>query len=174
MRNDFYISEHRGMMTEPPDGGCLGVVAVALGAILAFLLCGLLSSCQPKVIERVVTRTELKTDTCWQTRTVRDSIYRLDSVMVDRWVKGDTVCTEKTRWKVEYRDRWKHDTLYIAKNAATGTQETVTPKPKEKKLGFWEKVGLAGKMLLWAVMVIAVVFTVIKVVPMIRRWIKKE
>jgi hypothetical protein len=173
MRNDYYIPEQRGM-TEPPDGGTLGVVAVALGSIVGILLSSLLSSCSPKVIEKVVTSTELKTDTCWQTRTVRDSIYRLDSVMVDRWVNGDTVYTEKTRWKVEYRDRLKHDTIYIAKNAATETQETATPKPKEKKLGFWEKSLLAGKMLLWTLMVIAVVFTVIKVVPMIRRWIRKD
>ena len=171
MRNDFYIPEQY-KMSEPPDGGSLGVAILAIGAIVGILL----TSCQPEVVEKIVTQTELRTDTVREIHHTCDTVRQKDSSAVTIKSVGDTVLIIREYWHETNTIRETSDDRQEVKekNAATEQQQTQLPKPKERKLGFWETVGLAGKMLLWAVMLIAVIFTAIKVVPMIRRWIKKD
>ena len=52
------------------------------------------------------------TDTLVITKHERDSIYLKDSTNVHEWQRGDTVYVEVNRWRTEYRDRWRHDTIY--------------------------------------------------------------
>ena len=55
---------------------------------------------------------EHATDTLVQRVVERDSIHVHDSIRV--WEKGDTVTIE--RWHTKYRDRWHHDSVYVAKH----------------------------------------------------------
>ena len=75
----------------------------------------LLSGCTTTKYVPVV---EHKTDTLLCYSSIRDSIYVHDSIRVSE--KGDTVKIE--RWHTQYRDRWHHDSIYIA-------QRDTIPKP---------------------------------------------
>lgn len=55
---------------------------------------------------------EHATDTLVQRVVERDSIHVHDSIRV--WEKGDTITID--RWHTQYRDRWHHDSIYIAKH----------------------------------------------------------
>ena len=68
-----------------------------------------LSSC---TTTRYIPVIEHATDTLVQRVVERDSIHVHDSIRV--WEKGDTVTIE--RWHTQYRDRWHHDSVYIAKH----------------------------------------------------------
>jgi len=68
-----------------------------------------LSSC---TTTRYIPVIEHTTDTLVQRVVERDSIHVHDSIRVSE--KGDTVKIE--RWHTQYRDRWQHDSVYIAKH----------------------------------------------------------
>lgn len=68
-----------------------------------------LSSC---TTTRYIPVIEHATDTLVQRVVERDSIHVHDSIRVSE--KGDTVKIE--RWHTQYRDRWQHDSVYIAKH----------------------------------------------------------
>ena len=77
---------------------------------LAFALLGwLLSGCTTTKYVPVIEHT---TDTLVQRVVERDSIHVHDSIRVSE--KGDTVTIE--RWHTQYRDRWHHDSVYIARH----------------------------------------------------------
>lgn len=75
---------------------------IALAAVI------LLSGCKTT---KVVTVEKVRTDTFMQSRTLRDSIWLHDSVLVK--AVGDTVTIE--RWHTRFRDRLKMDTVYQSK-----------------------------------------------------------
>ena len=66
-----------------------------------------LSSC---TTTRYIPVIEHATDTLVQRVVERDSIHVHDSIRVSE--NGDTVTIE--RWHTQYRDRWQHDSIYIA------------------------------------------------------------
>lgn len=68
-----------------------------------------LSSC---TTTRYIPVIEHATDTLVQRVVERDSIHVHDSIRVSE--KGDTVKIE--RWHTQYRDRWHHDSIYIARH----------------------------------------------------------
>ena len=68
-----------------------------------------LSSC---TTTRYIPVIEHATDTLVQRVVERDSIHVHDSIRVSE--KGDTVKIE--RWHTQYRDRWHHDSVYVAKH----------------------------------------------------------
>ena len=120
--------------------GCLGLVGCRT---------------QERVVEVV------RTDTLIQTKVQRDSVYiekeMHDSVYIHQ--KGDTLLIEK--WHTEWRDRWrereKHDTLYVAKHDTVRVKEVVT-KQNGEKIGWWQRVRMAvGDLVLWLVVLFAVV-----------------
>ena len=78
------------------------LAAMAIAAIL--LLTGCTTTKYVPVIEH-------QTDTLIQRVVERDSIHVHDSIRVTE--KGDTVKIE--RWHTQYRDRWHHDSVYVAK-----------------------------------------------------------
>lgn len=79
----------------------------------------------------------------------RDSVFIRDSVIV--MVKGDTVFRD--RWRVEYRDRLRRDTIVRADSIPL-------PYPVERKLSKWEqtKVHYGGYALGCTFAVILIVF----------------
>lgn len=78
-----------------------------------------------------------------------DSVHIRDSVFIQ--LKGDTVFTE--RWHVEFRDRWRRDTI-------TRADSIPLPYPVERKLSKWEqtKVHYGGYALGCTFAVILIVF----------------
>ena len=83
-----------------------------------------------------------KHDTLTVYQTQRDSIYLHDSVFHEIVSRGDTVFVTKDRWHTQYRDRWHHDSIYIAKvdtvvvERTIEKQSTFMEKAKQKVRGF--------------------------------------
>lgn len=103
--------------------------------ITCILLASLLTSCSPRIVERLV----IQRDTTYLSSHVRDSIYLHDSVYVKEYIKGDTV------FIVKYRDRWRdrtrevHDTLWRTK---IDSVQVSVPVEVEKKLPVGKKIRL--------------------------------
>lgn len=72
----------------------------------------------------------VRVDSLYLTIHERDSIHIKDSIYIRE--KGDTVFVE--RWRTQYRDRGRTDTLYIDR-----TREVQVPYPVEKELTWWQK-----------------------------------
>ncbi len=85
-----------------------------------------ISSCTTTKYVPVV---EYHTDTLIQKMTQRDSIYLHDSTIVRE--KGDTVLIE--RWHTQYRDRWNHDSIYIAHHDTIPQPYPVTEYVERKR-----------------------------------------
>jgi hypothetical protein len=84
----------------------------------------------------------------------------MDSVWVEKWTQGDTVYVVKDRWKTEWRERLKTDTVYIAKH------DTVVVKPKantEGDLSWWQQAKMRVGALVIFLMAVAVVWGIYKV-----------
>lgn len=92
--------------------------------LLALAIC---SSCRS--IKYVPVET-IRTDSLYLTVHERDSIHIKDYIYIRE--KGDTVFVE--RWRTQYRDRGRTDTLYIDR-----TREVQVPYPVEKELTWWQK-----------------------------------
>ncbi len=132
--DDLTPEERRDVCTRSCLYGCLTYV---VAAILFILLCACLTGCKTKT---VLVET-VRTDTLTITRLQRDSIMLHDSIYVHEHQRGDTVFLEVNRWHTQYRDRWHHDSIYIA------THDTI-PRPYpvekfvEKKLTRWQQARL--------------------------------
>lgn len=125
--------------------------------IVGLIGCLCLIGCKTK--ERIIE--VVRTDTLYQSKVQRDSVYiekeKHDSVYIHQ--KGDTVLIEK--WHTEWRDRWrnreKHDTLYISKRDTI--RQTITKTDvirKEKELTWWQKIRLSlGNICLLILLIIA-------------------
>ena len=106
---------------------------------LAFALLGwLLSGCTTTKYVPVI---EYHTDTLMINKTLHDSIWVHDSVMVTQYQKGDTIYQESTKWHTKYVLKEVHDTTYISK-----TDTVATPYPVEKEvpaeLTWWQQTRL--------------------------------
>ena len=75
---------------------------------------------------------EHATDTLVQRVVERDSIHVHDSIRVSE--KGDTVTIE--RWHTQYRDRWHHDSIYIARHDTIPQPYPVTEYVERKRTTF--------------------------------------
>ena len=85
-----------------------------------------ISSCTTTKYVPVV---EYHTDTLIQKMTQRDSIHVHDSIRVTE--KGDTVTIE--RWHTQFRDRWHHDSIYIARHDTIPQPYPVTEYIERKR-----------------------------------------
>jgi hypothetical protein len=86
----------------------------------------LLSGCTTTKYVPVIEHT---TDTLVQRVVERDSIHVHDSIRVTE--KGDTVTIE--RWHTQYRDRWHHDSVYIANHDTIPQPYPVTEYVERKR-----------------------------------------
>lgn len=93
--------------------GCAQVIGIVVGVIIALLLCALLGGCTTTKYVPVYHHT---TDTLRITQHHRDSIYLSDSIYISDFVRTDTVFRTVERWHTQFRDRWRHDTIYQARH----------------------------------------------------------
>ncbi len=119
--------------------GCWSAAGYVIGIIVAMALCFLFNSCTTTQYVPVV---EHRTDTLVKYSTSRDSIFVRDSIHVRD--KGDTIRIE--RWHIQYRDRWRTDTIYQATHDSIPVPYPVT-EYVERKLTFTQKsLMMAGAM----------------------------
>ena len=117
-----------------PDRLSLWHILAGFGwGILVCLLITLLAGC--KTIKYVPIESHT-TDTIYQVKVLRDSIHTTDSIYIHEWSSpmGDTVCIERDRWRVMWRDRWHTDTVYKSR-----TDSVAVPYPVEKQLTKWQR-----------------------------------
>ena len=107
-------------------------------AALGFMiLWAALSSCSPRIVERV------RTEYIAQTVHHRDTVATRDSVYIREWMKGDTVFVNQFRYRYVYRDRWRDSIrVQVDSFAVERVKEVQVEKPlswgKRAKLGaFW-------------------------------------
>jgi hypothetical protein len=101
------------------------LMTLALG-VLWVVIVWLLSGCTTTKYVPVI---EHATDTLVQRVVERDSIHVHDSIRVSE--KGDTVTIE--RWHTQYRDRWNHDSVYIAHHDTIPQPYPVTEYVERKR-----------------------------------------
>ena len=104
------------------------LMTLALG-VLWVVIVWLLSGCTTTKYVPVI---EHATDTLVQRVVERDSIHVHDSIRVTE--KGDTVTIE--RWHTQFRDRWHHDSIYIAKQDSVPAPFPVTEYVERKRTTF--------------------------------------
>lgn len=123
-RQDYYDRR------DSESGEVIKQIVKTLLVCLAFALLGwLLSGCTTTKYVPVI---EHATDTLVQRVVERDSIHVHDSIRVSE--KGDTVTIE--RWHTQYRDRWHHDSIYIAKHDTIPQPYPVTEYVERKRTKF--------------------------------------
>ena len=139
---------------EQKSGEVIKIIVKTLLVCLAFAMFGwILSGCTTTKYVPVISHS---TDTLIQTRTQYDSIYMSDSIYISDFVRTDTVFRTVERWHTQYRDRWRHDTIYQARHDTIPQPYPVT-EYVEKPLWWWQK-GLIwiGIIALMVVIVIVV------------------
>lgn len=97
---------------------------------------------------KYVTVPEHHTDTVYQMKYMRDSIYLHDSTFVREYVKGDTVRIVTEMWHTAWRDRWRTDTVYRSRvDSVLLPYEVVKEVPRE--LTRWQQARIhMGELLL--------------------------
>ena len=91
--------------------------------VLIILICAsLAAACSPRIIENVRTQIE------YRDRIQRDSLYVHDSIYVSQHQKNDTVYMDKYVYKYAYKDKYVHDTTYIAHHDTTFVEKEVPAK----------------------------------------------
>lgn len=113
-------------------------VLLVVMVVTIVLMVLMLSSCKTIHDTEIVT----KHDTLTVYQTQRDSIELHDSVYVENYIMGDTIIRYKYVMQTRYRDRIKHDSIYIAKIDTVVVERTIEKQPtfvekaKQKVGGF--------------------------------------
>ncbi len=102
------------------------VLLFALAAAVAVFGLLLLTGCTTTKYVPVET---VRIDTMKMTKYERDSIYIHDSTIVRE--NGDTMLIEK--WHTRWRDRWHHDSVYIARHDTIPQPYPVTEYVERKR-----------------------------------------
>ena len=106
--------------------------------LLIALMAALLSGCRST---KYITVPEVHTDTLYQARIEKDSIWLHDSVFVNQWQSGDTVYLTSYKWQTKYVERLRLDTIYRAR-----VDSVPVPVPVEVKvpadLTWWQQFRL--------------------------------
>lgn len=103
--------------------------------LLIALMAALLSGCRST---KYITVPEVHTDTLYQARVEKDSVWLHDSVFVNQWQSGDTVYLTSYKWQTKYVERLRLDTIYRAR-----VDSVPVPVPVEVKvpadLTWWQQ-----------------------------------
>lgn len=94
--------------------------------IIALLILLLLSACSP----RYITTVEKQTDTLYQTKYQRDSVYVKDSVSTSMHTSNDTVYIREYKSTIKYKERLKTDTLRQVKQVIKTDKKVIEVKKK--------------------------------------------
>lgn len=142
--------------------GCLYVICTILTFIIALAMmllmsCAFASCTTVKYVDRdhVVT----KTDTIFHERLLRDSLFLHDSIYIHEWMKNDTVRIERERWHTQYRDRWLHDTAYIAKHDTIRIEKTIT---KQAKVSVWKQAEMWLGRIVAVLLLVCIIATILQ------------
>ena len=81
-----------------------------MGFILGLIVCLLITMCSSCTTTKYITVPEYHTDTLMINKTLHDSIWVHDSVMVTQYQKGDTIYQESSKWHTKYVLKEVHDT----------------------------------------------------------------
>ena len=114
----------------------LGCMHGILFLLAAAILITVMALCQGCTTTKEVIVEKVRTDTVYQNHMQHDSIHIRDSVWVERWTQGDTVYVVKDRWKTEWRERLKTDTVYMSKTDTVYIEKTTE---KTKTLTWFER-----------------------------------
>lgn len=114
-------------------------------AIIILAAVAMLAGCRTT---KYVTVPEQHTDTVYQLKQMRDSIYLHDSTFVREYVNGDTVRIVTEMWHTRDRDRWRTDTVYRSRvDSVPVPYEVVKEVPRE--LTWWQQARIhMGELLL--------------------------
>jgi hypothetical protein len=97
---------------------------------------------------KYVTVPEHHTDTVYQVKQQRDSVWLHDSVFVHEYTKGDTIFRDRDRWHTHYVERLTVDTFYQSRVDSVPVPYEVV-KEVEKKLTWWQQARIhMGELLL--------------------------
>jgi hypothetical protein len=143
--------QQRMMMS---NGGCGSMV---LAAVVVVVVLAVMTGC--KQVEYVAVPQQ-RTDTLWQSHSLRDSIYVHDSTYV--FERGDTVMVEK--WHTKYKLKEVHDTTYVATHDTIPMPYPVeVVKEVEKDMNWWQQTRMhIGGVVLWLIGIAAVVWLIKK------------
>jgi hypothetical protein len=119
------------MKRRPQGEGCLLSMLSVTFLILAVALMLAFSGC---TTTRYVPVEHHTTDTVYQSKLQRDSIWLHDSIHVSE--KGDTIRIE--RWRTKFVEREVHDTLYQAKRDSIPVPyEVIKEVPRDRSTVEW-------------------------------------
>ena len=138
-----------------PDRLTLWHILAGFGwGILVCLLISMLAGC--KTIKYVPVESHT-TDTLYQVKVERDSVHTTDSIYIHEWAKGDTIYIEHERWRTQWRDRWRVDTVYRSR-----VDSIAVPYPVEKPLTKWQQFYLDyGKITTGATVMLVLLLSVL-------------
>ena len=112
--------------------------------LLTILAATFLTSCSPRIIEKV----EKQVDTLYQVQHLRDSVFLHDSISTFVYTSGDTVYINKFKSVIKYREKLKIDTLRQVKEIVKKDTEIVEVKKKQGKFPTFIFGLLSGGLLL--------------------------
>ena len=112
--------------------------------LLTILAATFLTSCSPRIIEKV----EKQVDTLYQVQHLRDSVFLHDSISTFVYTSGDTVYINKYKSVIRYKERLKTDTLRQIKQVVKTDTEIVEVKKKQNKFQIFIFGLLSGGFLL--------------------------
>ncbi len=147
--NNPQEARYHGLKQRSHGEGCLLNMLSVTFLILAVALMLAFSSC---TTTRYVPVEHHTTDTVYQSKLHRDSIYLHDSIRVSE--KGDTIRIE--RWRTKFISKEVHDTLYQAKH------DTI-PQPYEviKKVPAHISSVQVGLMVIGLVAILALILVIV-------------
>lgn len=134
------------------NNGKMNVGDMMAGFVLGIIACLMMTMCSSCTTTKYVPLPEYHTDTLRITKYERDSIYVHDSTLIRE--KGDTVMIE--RWHTQWRDRWQHDTIYVAHND-TIVRSIKVPKYQDAPLTWWQQTRIhVGGIVIWLLLIVGV------------------
>jgi len=89
------------------------MLAIFLWFIIGAAICSLFGACKSQYVD--ISEDMFIHDTTYVYNLQKDSIFLHDSVYMERWYQGDTVYLSKYVEHIAYKDRVKHDSIYINK-----------------------------------------------------------
>lgn len=126
----------------------------------AMVIIGIMSMCSCTTT-RTVTVPEIHKEVVHQhdTLALKDSVFVHDSVTVEI-VRGDTTYLYTTRWRTEYRDRWRDR---IADNSLVRTDTITQVVEVEKPPNLWQRFRMSlGIGVVIAILLLGVVYYILK------------
>ncbi len=116
------------------SGGSMRLFALSFVSVVLLTAALLFTGCKSV---QYVPVPEYHHDSVYITKVEYDSIYKHDSVLVEKYAYGDTLYVETTKWHTQYKYKLVHDTLLSER-----VDSIRVPIPIEKKLSFKDRTFL--------------------------------